>query len=246
MSRRDEIRAPARQKESPASTKADSVLSLKLGLIGDNIAESISPLLHRLAGEMDGLDVSYDRLVPRDLGASFDQVFAACARNGYRGVNVTYPYKEYAATVVSIDDRLVRAIGAVNTITFERGGAKGYNTDYSGFLAAYRRTRGRHPAGRVCLVGAGGAGRAIAFALLDLGIRFLWIVDIDPGKADDLAASLRAEAPDLDVNSSATVETIIWSLDGFVNCTPVGMVGISGTPISREHLRNAQWAFDAV
>ncbi len=246
MSGRDEIRAQVRDMEHPHSAATAPALSLKLGLIGDNIAESKSPLLHRLAGEMDGLTVSYDRLVPRDLHAKFDQVFAQCARSGYRGVNVTYPYKEHAAAMVSIDDRLMYAIGAVNTITFEKDGAHGYNTDYSGFIAAYRRTQGQRPAGRVCLVGAGGVGRAIAFALLELGLDSLWIVDIDRRKADALAAHLQAAAPDLDVNVSETVGVVDLSLDGFVNCTPVGMVGISGTPIPRKHLRDAQWAFDAV
>lgn len=67
---------------------------LKLGLIGDNISCSKAPLLHQLAGKLTGLDVRYDRLVPKDLGRDFDGVFEDCIREGYRGINVTYPYKE--------------------------------------------------------------------------------------------------------------------------------------------------------
>ena len=85
--------------------------TLKLGLIGDNIARSRSPLLHRLAGAQNDLAVTYDLLVPVDRGALFEEVFAACRDGGYRGVNVTYPYKERVTQGLRIDDALVRAIG---------------------------------------------------------------------------------------------------------------------------------------
>jgi hypothetical protein len=65
--------------------------SLKLGLIGDNIARSRSPLLHRLAGRQNGMAVQYDRLIPKDMGEDFDTVFGMCVARGYRGINVTYP-----------------------------------------------------------------------------------------------------------------------------------------------------------
>ena len=67
--------------------------AIKLGLIGDNIARSRAPVLHGLAGDQNGVAVTYDRLVPKDRGETFDQVFAACKAEGYRGINVTYPYK---------------------------------------------------------------------------------------------------------------------------------------------------------
>ena len=103
--------------------------SIRLGLIGDNIAASQSPRLHRLAGAQNGRRVVYDSLVPPALGRDFDTLFAEVARGGYRGVNVTYPYKERAAGKVTIDDPLVRAIGAVNTVVFDAGGPHGHNTD---------------------------------------------------------------------------------------------------------------------
>ena len=76
---------------------------LKLGLIGDNIARSRSPLLHRLAGIQNGMAVEYDRLIPRDMGEDFDTVFDLAISRGYRGINVTYPYKERAAAKVAIE-----------------------------------------------------------------------------------------------------------------------------------------------
>ena len=224
----------------------EGAAALKLGLIGDNIAASKAPLLHGLAGRLAGLAVSYERLVPRDLGIDFDGIFERCAADGFRGINVTYPYKERAARRVRTDDPLVGTMGAVNTVIFEPSGPVGFNTDYSGFGAAYRQARGASRAGRVCMVGAGGVGKAVAFALLGLGLDGLWIIDLDPAKAEDLHARLRSAAPGLPVTLAEAAEALPPNLDGVINCTPVGMVGHAGTPLSKERMRGASWAFDAI
>lgn len=219
---------------------------LKLGLIGDNIARSRSPLLHRLAGLQNGMAVEYDRLIPRDMGEDFDTVFDRAAGRGYRGINVTYPYKERAAAKVVIDDPLVRAIGAVNTVLFGPDGPRGQNTDYTGFIAAYRGARGDLAPGIACLIGTGGVGRALAFALIALGAREIRLVDRDPAKAEALAADLRAvpDAPPVSVHPDA--EAGATGASGILNGTPVGMVGYGGTPVPATALTGAEWVFDAV
>ncbi len=219
---------------------------LRLGLIGDNIARSQAPRLHRLAGQQTGLSVTYDRLVPKTLGQDFDAVFDNCAKGDYRGVNITYPFKELAARKVRISDPLVRAIGAVNTVVFDTDGPRGHNTDYSGFMAAYRGQRGETPPGTVCLIGTGGVGRAIAFGLVALGAGALRLVDRDAGKAEGLARDLRQAAPALDVTIFPTSEAAARGAAGIVNCTPVGMIGYEGTPVACDALAGADWAFDAV
>ncbi|MBV2359119.1 shikimate dehydrogenase [Thalassococcus sp. CAU 1522] len=219
---------------------------IKLGLIGDNIAQSSAPRLHSLAGRQNGVSVQYDRLVPRDLGQDFDTLFAACAEQGYRGINVTYPYKERAAAKVAVDDPRVRAIGAVNTVLFQPDGPRGFNTDYTGFIAAYRAARGESPPGVCCLVGTGGVGRALAFGLLALGASEIRLVDMDAAKASSLARDLRAadHASRIAVFSDATAAAAGSS--GLLNGTPVGMVGHAGTPLPRAAMSGAEWAFDAV
>ncbi|WP_340116761.1 shikimate dehydrogenase [Pelagibius sp. 7325] len=219
---------------------------LKLGLIGDNIAHSKAPLLHSLAGQLAGIAVSYERLVPREIGLGFDDLFARCEADGYRGLNITYPYKEKAARRVRVEDPLVRAMGAINTVIFEPDGAHGFNTDYSGFIAAYRQVRGTDGAGRVGLFGAGGVGKAVAFGLLKLGVQALCIVDLDRAKAADLEARLGAAAPGLPVTLADSVEGLPDRIDGVINCTPVGMVGYGGTPLPRARMGGPGWAFDAV
>ncbi|PKP71795.1 MAG: shikimate dehydrogenase [Alphaproteobacteria bacterium HGW-Alphaproteobacteria-4] len=219
---------------------------LQLGLIGDNIARSRSPLLHRLAGAQNGLAVDYARLVPRDMGRDFDAVFADCARGGYRGINITYPYKERAAARLGIDDPLVRAIGAVNTVLFTPNGPKGFNTDHSGFIAAYRGARGDANPGTVCMVGTGGVGRAIAFGLVALRAPALHLVDQDRSKATALAEALRAAAPGMAVQVFATVAEAAQGAQGLINSTPIGMVGYDGSVFAPADLAGAAWVFDAV
>ncbi|MGP6089579.1 shikimate dehydrogenase family protein [Antarctobacter jejuensis] len=218
---------------------------LRLGLIGDNIARSRAPVLHHLAGVQNGMTVQYDRLIPREIGADFDMVFDHCADRGYRGINVTYPYKERAAKKVMIDDPLVAAIGAVNTVLFEDGGPRGQNTDYSGFIAAYQGLRAAAP-GICCLIGTGGVGRALAFGLLALEASEIRLVDRDKAKAEALADDLRATGKPARIVTYADSAEAARGAQGLLNGTPVGMVGYGGTPLPVEAMVGAEWAFDAV
>ena len=220
--------------------------TIRLGLIGDNIAKSQSPRLHRLAGAQNGRRATYDPLVPAEMGMDFDAVFAHVAATGYRGVNVTYPYKERVAAKVVVDDPLVRAIGAVNTVVFDDGGPHGFNTDYSGFIAAYRRVRGDAAPGPVLMIGAGGVGKAVAFGLVALGLTEIRIVDRDLPKAQALGEALVAVRPGLVTRTGVDATALASGVAGIINCTPVGMVGYDGTPLARSALSGAVWVFDAV
>ncbi len=220
--------------------------TIQLGLIGDNIGASQAPRLHQLAGRQNACRVTYDRLVPRERGMDFDALFDHVAEAGYRGINVTYPYKERAARRVQVDHPRVRAMGAVNTVLFGNGPPRGYNTDYSGFISAYRQARGDAPPGRVLLIGAGGVGRSLAFALSELGAAELRLVDTDPSRAAALAEALGDTFPALSVSIGADAEGAADGADGLVNATPIGMVGHDGTALPARAMEGAKWAFDAV
>ena len=219
---------------------------LRLGLIGDNIGASRAPLLHRLAGAQHGIDVTYDRLVPREMGKPFDALFDHVAQTGFRGINVTYPYKEKAALRVRIHDPLVQAMGAVNTVLFGADQPEGFNTDYSGFLSAYRVARGDQPPGVALLIGAGGVGRSLAFALAGLGAAELRIADLDEVRARALATALHASFPDLPITLGHVAADLALGADAVLNATPVGMVGHDGSPLPRDAMPSKGWAFDAV
>ncbi len=220
---------------------------IRLGLIGDNIRRSRSPELHRHAGRLIGLDVSYDLFIPRDLGKSFDAVFETCRQGGLRGVNITYPYKERAAEMVEIADPLIAAMGAVNTVVFESGRAAGHNTDFSGFVAAYREKFGERAPGQVVMVGAGGVGRAVAFGLVTLGADGLTIADRDISKAEALAEAVERVSERRTVAiATSDASAAMAEADGIINCTPLGMVGHPGSPVPEKALAGRHWAFEAI
>lgn len=220
--------------------------TLKLGLIGDNIDRSQSPRLHRACGQMAGIEVEYQRLIPPLLHQSFEEVFATARDAGFDGVNVTYPYKARVAELVRIDDPTIRAMRAVNTVLFSGSDPRGFNTDYSGFIGAYRAARRHSAPGTVCLIGAGGVGKAIAFALLTLKARALICVDMDREKAQDLADALIATRTRTEIRVADGAVAAAHEADGIINCTPLGMVNIGGTPLPFAAMAGAEWAFDAV
>ena len=191
---------------------------IRLGLIGDNIAASQSPKLHRLAGRKVRRIVSYDQIVPRHL--DFEGTFALCVAGCYRGGNVSYPYKELVTAKVRIDDPLVRAMGAVNTEVFEPDGPHGFNTDHSGFMAAYRAALGCRPLRRVLMIGAGGVGKAVAFLLVAPGLTDIAIADRDVAKAEALCGALRRARPGLAVIAGADAEALAPGSEGIINGTP--------------------------
>jgi len=220
--------------------------AVRLGLIGDNIRDSRSPDLHRLAGELCGLEVEYELLIPPEIGRSFDEIFDTCRADGLGGVNITYPYKEQVIGRLSSRNPDVARVGSSNTVVFTPGGPVGYNTDYLGFVAAYRAHFGDRPAGRVAIVGAGGVGRAIAFALAALGASELRVIDAEPDRAARLATALGELSPTVAVEVETDITTMLRGADGVVNCTPIGMSGRPGSAIPPQLLGGQSWAFDAV
>ena len=220
--------------------------TLKLGLIGDNIAASRAPNLHRIAGRLNNMDVQYDRLIPKELNQTFNQVFDSRPANGYQALNITYPYKEYVVPEVEIDDPMVRAIAAVNTVVFDGTLSKAYNTDYTGFIAAYEQVRASAAPGVCCLVGTGGVGRALAFGLVKLGADEIRLFDRDSAKAQQLAYDLNALDPQTVVTAVDDLDVATANCDGLLNGTPLGMVGYPGSAFEPKAIAHAAWVFDAV
>ena len=220
--------------------------AIRLGLIGDNIAESKAPALHRAAGQLCGLDITYELLVPRDLSLEFDAVFDRARDQGFRGLNITYPYKEKVVCRLKIDDRSVRSIAACNTVLFGPQQPAGANTDYTGFIAAFQNRYGPMSPGIIAMAGSGGVGKAIGFALVRLGAKSLRLFDTDRVKAENLARAIISDYPSFDVQVSASIEQASDGADGLVNATPLGMVGYGGSAFPESLFNGPRWAFDAV
>ena len=214
-----------------------------LGLIGSNIMQSLSPALHEDALAACG-HVGHYHLMDTSLlkGRRLDEMIAAVRRLGFTGVNVTHPYKEAVLPLLDETSAEAGQIGAVNTVVIDANGRLiGHNTDRSGFRRAFEEALGAGAAldRTVLQLGAGGAGRAVAFALMDLGVARLLIHDKDQVKAAALCA-------DLIVRFGAgrcafALDTVAAAAEaaGIVNATPVGMLAYPGSPIA-EHLIGAR------
>jgi len=217
--------------------------SLLLGLIGAPIASSAAPHMHQSAGAALGLRTHY-QLIERagahrgDLRAMLDGVRLL----GFAGVNVTFPYKE---AVVPLLDALapgIGALGAVNTVVVGRDHRlTGHNTDSTGFARALREVIGSDLGGPVALIGAGGVGRAIGFALAAMDVPEIRIVDREQRKAEALAAVLGGRA-----RFVPSVEKAIDGAAGAINATPLGMLPDTGSAVPVAALRPAMWVADVV
>ncbi|UYY77834.1 shikimate dehydrogenase [Sphingomonas sp. R1] len=222
---------------------------MKSGLIGRSIQASRSPWLHEEEARAQGRTLRY-ALVDFDALALPDAALAAqLARlrdEGYHGFNVTYPFKQ--AVMPLLDDlaESARIVGAVNTVAIRDGRLTGHNTDMIGFRESLRNGLPEARLDRVLQVGAGGAGAAVANALLSLGVRHLRLADVDLARASDLALRLRDHFPDAAVEAVAAGQLCIDAVDGIVNATPIGMTSKPGTPIDTAALRAKQWVADIV
>lgn len=220
----------------------------KLGLIGKNILKSTSPRLHVFLGETLGMPCTYELL---EAGDDFPEDFlqqriARCASEGYAGTNVTFPFKQKALGFVDRKAQSAALVGATNTLVFRDNGITASNTDFSGFARAYRENFGQQPAGKVLMLGAGGVGRAIAFALTQLQLDTLYIFDTSTAQADDLVSSLQAAGAKAEVVTQERLVDTMRSCQGLVNATPIGHYKTPGQPFPEEGWAQQQWAFDAV
>jgi shikimate dehydrogenase len=218
--------------------------TLRLGLIGGNITESRSPALQIVCGLSVGRNVTYDLLIPAEQGLTFADVLKRCEAAGFDGVNVTYPYKEEVLKHTIAGSTVVKALGAANTVRFSNGTATAFNTDYTGFISAYRERWSNRPPGRVLLIGSGGVGRAIAFALADLGAEDVLLHDADGAKSNALLSALNAAGFD----KVTVIKNLANSgpITGIINATPLGMTGREGSPLTDGFTANPTWSFDAV
>jgi shikimate dehydrogenase len=219
-----------------------------IGLIGANIMKSLAPAMHIDALSAAGITGHYHLMDVDQLpGRTLPELLDAAKTAGFLGVNVTFPFKQAVMPLLDELSPEARQTGAVNTVVFTPSGhATGHNTDRSGFRLNFEEVLGRASAeGKTAvLVGAGGAGSAVAFALMDLGLRTLIVHDKDAARASSLAADVvrhfgagRCRVTERPHDEIAA---------GVANATPIGMSGFPGNPVPVEALRAGQWVADVI
>jgi shikimate dehydrogenase len=165
-------------------------------------------------------------------------------------LNITYPCKQAVLPLLDDISPDAAAIGAVNTVVFKDGRSIGYNTDCSGYRIALKEKLGKRPLGRVVLVGTGGAGAAVAHALMALGTSHLTLVDTDSDKSQALAASVAARFGADKVATTIDAQAALAAADGLVNATPLGMAGVNGgfdgICVPADWIQSKHWVSDVV
>jgi shikimate dehydrogenase len=193
-----------------------------VGILGWPVEHSLSPVIHNAAFAALGLDWTY---VPLPVEAvRVEEAVAGLVALGFVGANVTMPYKARAAELCDVLSEDARVLEAVNTLVVEGDELHGHNTDAPGFERFLERDAGFDPAGRSALVlGAGGAARACALALVRGGIGSLTVAVRDRSKADALIKAVDGIPPEVRVISFDEAETVRTDL--VVNATPLGSGG---------------------
>jgi shikimate dehydrogenase len=214
------------------------------GLIGAPIAQSAAPAMHEQAAAALGVRCHYQLIeVTNADAATLRALLDGVRRLGFAGVNVTFPYKEAVVPLLDEMSPDARIIGAVNTVVVRDGRLVGYNTDSSGFARAIEDLVGGSKSAPVALVGAGGVGKAIAFAFAELGVSELNIFDADRSKAEALSSQLHGR---LTTRVADDVAGALQGVAGVVNGTPVGMLPDRGMAVPEALLHRDLWVADAV
>ena len=223
----------------------------RVGLIGAEIGPSLSPALHEREAQHLGLSYVYERLDITTLGLAPEAVgglLRVTQRLGFSGVNITHPCKQEVVGELTRLSTDAAALGAVNTVVFDHRGAVGHNTDCQGFQESFVRGLPDVATRQVVLLGAGGAGSAVAHGLLALGSERLLICDTEPSRAQGLARSLRERyGPDrAAVVQRQSLGDELRGADGLINATPAGMRAHPAPPLEPDLLHDGLWVAEVV
>ena len=227
----------------------ESPRKMLVGLIGAGIQRSLTPAMHEQEAAHHGLRLHYQLIDLDASGATVDDLptlIKAARTMGFAGLNITYPCKQ---AVISLLDELsaeAQAMGAVNTVVNRSGRLIGHNTDGSGWSWGFSRALPHADLSHVVLLGAGGAGSAIAQAALRLGATLLTIVDSDALRAEALADRLNQLYGTGRVAATADVERAMARSTGLIHATPTGMDKLPGMPLPETLLRRDLWLAEIV
>lgn len=223
--------------------------SFVLGLVGAGIGASLTPAMHEREGRAQGLSVAYRSIDATTHGLSapdLPDLLRWATRLGFDGLNVTHPFKQAVVPLLDELSPAARALGAVNTVVIREGRTTGHNTDASGFVRGLASRLPGVERDRMLLLGAGGAGSAIGWAVLDAGAEHLVVADSDLGRARGLVDRLATIFGPDRVTVSADLAADLAGVDGLIHATPTGMVEHPGLPLPAGLVTPDRWVAEVV
>jgi shikimate dehydrogenase len=232
-------------KQQIRDARAIPATRLQLGLVGRGIQLSRTPAMHTAEAERQGLVCRYD-LIDTDgqTDVRLAEILDQAETDGFAGLNITYPYKQDVIPLLDEISASAQRVEAVNTVVFRDGRRFGHNTDLWGFRESFRRGLPDVKRDIALLIGAGGAGGAVAHALSDLDVGCILIADTRADAAKALAAAIRTAGGQAEVVHDLAQAAA--RADGIVNATPMGMAKLPGTPLDISCLEARHWVADIV
>ncbi len=218
---------------------------IKLGLLGNNISKSEMPnLITKLGNEFD-FEIKYE-LFDQALKTKFNfkKFLKEIKQKNISGINVTYPFKELVikhSTKLSKETKLVKS---TNLLLINES-ITSYNTDYTGFMNTYKLNFNKKPS-KLVVLGGGGVGKSICFALIKLGVKKLYIIEKDHIKLEKLIEDLKKQLEQVYSISLGELIENQDEFDGFLNCSEQGHINTPGNPFDGLKLNSNQWSFDVV
>lgn len=231
---------------NPPTPAGESVV---LGLVGRDIGGSLTPAMHEREGRALGLSLAYRPIDAAVLGFGVDdlsELLTWAHRFGFAGLNVTHPFKQ---AIMPLLDRLTPDaddLGAVNTVLITDDGLLGANTDWQGYQRSLLRVLPGGASDRVLVLGAGGAGSAVGYALLHQGAEHVSLFDLDRDRAEACVVRLAKVYGESRVDVADDPAAALARCRGLVNATAVGMSGHEGMPLAAELVRSDLWVSDVV
>ena len=220
-------------------------MTVKAGIIGWPVAQSLSPVLHGYWLKQLGIDGEMVRVPAQP--EEFRDVIARVRGEGYAGVNVTVPHKEAAFALADRVDAAAKVAGAANLLVFHAGAIEGKNTDSYGLAESLRENIGALAGASAVLLGAGGAARGAVLALESLGAGTIHILNRDAVRAKTLAGQLGPHVnARLTFGALADFEKVAGDAALLVNSTSAGMSGNPPLDIDLSALKQSAAVCDIV
>ncbi len=218
---------------------------IKLGLLGNNISKSEMPNFIKKLGKEFDFKIKYE-LFDQTFKTNFNfkNFLSQIKEKNISGINVTFPFKEQAlehSIKLSKETKLVKS---TNLILINES-ITSHNTDYTGFMNTYKLNFNQKPS-KLVVLGGGGVGKSVCFALIKLGVKKLYIIEKDHNKLKKLIEDLKKQHEQVySIKLGELIENQ-HDFDGFLNCSEQGHVNTPGNPFDGLNLNNNQWSFDVV